>query len=297
MGSPARVLVVDDSPTILKVVSSILARHGYEPSVACDGIAGLEMIERGPKYDIVLLDFVMPRMNGYQFCRELRSNPAHRALPVVLMSAKGDKIRGQFVQQTGAVDAITKPFDARALVAVIEGALVKTAEGRARPVPEGHKMPDEETIAESMSPAEMALQQRQRSTSDVAERIARAVIPAIRTLASSERESEAAVLSAIKAALTPSVIDSLAQTLKNVEVDGSAEVMGGDIGAIPLAEILQVLQMQRQTGVLRVITPVKTSRCRFGRGSSICIPTGWSGRVSDRTLFPPPGQHHSRTVR
>ena len=255
MGSPARVLVVDDSPTILKVVSSILARHGYEPSVACDGIAGLEMIQRGPKYDIVLLDFVMPRMNGYQFCRELRSNPAHRALPVVLMSAKGDKIRGQFVQQTGAVDAITKPFDARALVAVIEGALVKTAEGRARPVPEGHKMPDEETIAESMSPAEMALQQRQRSTSDVAERIARAVIPAIRALASSERESEAAVLSAIKAALTPSVIDSLAQTLKNVEVDGSAEVMGGDIGAIPLAEILQVLQMQRQTGVLRVITP------------------------------------------
>ncbi len=56
------------------------------------------------------------------------------------MSAKGDKIRGQFVQQTGAVDAITKPFDARALVAVIEGALSKTAEGRARPVPEGNKM-------------------------------------------------------------------------------------------------------------------------------------------------------------
>ena len=135
MVSPARVLVVDDSPTILKVVSAILARHGYEPSVARDGLAGIEMIKRGPKFDLVLLDFVMPRMNGYQFCRELRSNPMHRALPVVLMSAKGDKIRGQFVQQTGAVDAITKPFDARALVAVIEGALAKTAEGRARPVP------------------------------------------------------------------------------------------------------------------------------------------------------------------
>src|SRR4026209_3002971 len=118
MGSPARVLVVDDSPTILRVVSAILARHGYEPTVARDGLAGIEIIKKGPKPDIVLLDFVMPRMNGYQFCRELRTREALKELPVVLMSAKGDKIRGQFVQQTGSVDAITKPFDARGLIAV-----------------------------------------------------------------------------------------------------------------------------------------------------------------------------------
>src|SRR5689334_20524930 len=148
MAFPARILVVDDSPTILKVVSSILARHGYEPTIARDGLSGIELLKKGSKFDLVLLDFVMPRMNGYQFCRELRSSPAHRALPVVLMSAKGDKIRGQFVQQTGAVDAITKPFDSRALVAVIEGALAKTAEGRARPVPDGTKMPDEDTRSE-----------------------------------------------------------------------------------------------------------------------------------------------------
>jgi CheY-like chemotaxis protein len=64
---------------------------------------------------LVLLDFVMPRMNGYQFCRELRAKDELKNLPVVLMSAKGDKIRGQFVKQTGAVDAITKPFDAPAV--------------------------------------------------------------------------------------------------------------------------------------------------------------------------------------
>src|SRR5947207_2064437 len=85
----AAVLVVDDSPTILRVVSAILARHGYEPVVARDGLAGIEAIKKGPKPDIVLLDFVMPRMNGYQFCRELRSSSLHRTLPVVLMSAKG----------------------------------------------------------------------------------------------------------------------------------------------------------------------------------------------------------------
>src|SRR5215468_10908157 len=200
MASSARVLVVDDSPTILKVVSAILARNGYEAAVARDGVAGIEMIKRGPKYDLVLLDFVMPRMNGYQFCRELRSTPAHRALPVVLMSAKGDKIRGQFVQQTGAVDAITKPFDARALVAVIEGALAKTAEGRARPVPEAEAMPDEETLAESLRPAQLAKAQRQKTTSDVAYRLAHAIAPGLLALSPSERETEAAILTAVSRA-------------------------------------------------------------------------------------------------
>ena len=246
----ARVLVVDDSPTILKVVSAILARHGYEPAVAKDGLQGIEMIKKGPKYDLVLLDFVMPRMNGYQFCRELRSNPAHRALPVVLMSAKGDKIRGQFVQQTGAVDAITKPFDARALVAVIEGALTKTAEGRARPVPEGAKMPDEDTIAESLRPAQLAKQQRQKTVVDVAQRVAQAVTPALIALTPEGRESEAALMAAVAKAITGDVVDALAASLKDVEsADGQKEVMGGDIAAIPLAEILQ---LQRQSGVVRV---------------------------------------------
>ena len=145
----SRVLVVDDSPTILKVVSAILSRHGFESESARDGLYGIELLKKGARFDIVLLDFVMPRMNGYQFCRELRSNPDHKTLPVVLMSAKGDRIRDQFVQQTGAVDAITKPFDARALVAVIQGALARAAQGKGRRVPEGSEMPlDEESIGD-----------------------------------------------------------------------------------------------------------------------------------------------------
>src|SRR5580693_4956303 len=226
----ARVLVVDDSPTILKVVSAILARHGYEPAVARDGLAGIELIKRGAKVDLVLLDFVMPRMNGYQFCRELRSNPAYRALPVVLMSAKGDKIRGQFVQQTGAVDAITKPFDARALVAVIEGALTKTAEGRARPVPEGAKMPDEDTIAESLRPAQLARQSRLRTAVDVAQRVAQAITPAMMELAPADRANEAAIMATVARAITSDVVDSLAAALKDIEsADGVKELMAGDL--------------------------------------------------------------------
>lgn len=255
MASPARVLVVDDSPTILKVVSAILARNGFEPTVARDGLAGIELIKKGPKYDVVLLDFVMPRMNGYAFCRELRSNPAHRTVPVVLMSAKGDKIRGQFVQQTGAVDAITKPFDARALVAVIEGALSKAAEGRARPVPEGAKMPDEDTIAESVRPSLLARHLLQRAGADVAQQLATVMTPAIMGLSPEARTSEAAVMQAVARAMTSDVVSKLTLSLRDLDAPPEAkEVMSGDVSAIPLAEILQLLQMQRQTGVLRVTT-------------------------------------------
>ena len=190
-------------------------------------------------------------MNGYQFCRELRSNPAHRTLPVVLMSAKGDKIRGQFVQQTGAVDAITKPFDARALVAVIEGALSKTAEGRARPVPEGNKMPDEDTIADSVRPSWAPKQSRMRAAVELAQQIGSLVAPAVISLPERDRANEAAILGAVARAMTNEAIEQLAGTFKEVEAE-SKEVMGGDIAAIPLAEILQVLQMQRQSGVVRI---------------------------------------------
>src|ERR1700735_302823 len=122
---PTRVLVIDDSPTIRKVVSAILARNGYESVAAPDGQSGLDLLGEGGHFDLVLLDFVMPRMNGYQFCRAVRAKEALRGLPIVLMSAKSDRIREQFAHQTAARDAITKPFDAQALVTVIENALYR----------------------------------------------------------------------------------------------------------------------------------------------------------------------------
>ncbi len=157
---PIRVLVVDDSPTIRRVVGAVLERHGFEAVSAPDGQAALDHLVRSTQppvdgepqpapVDVVLVDFVMPRMNGFQLCRAMRQNDQLRTTPVVLMSAKSDRIREHFVQQTGAIDAISKPFDARALVAVIENAIRRTEQWRARGDTAFSSFEDEIEVVES----------------------------------------------------------------------------------------------------------------------------------------------------
>src|ERR1041385_1752461 len=114
-----RVLVIDDSPTITKVVQLVLTKAGYQVDTAPDGEAGLAAV-RASRPDLILLDFVMPKMNGYQFCRELTADAKLRDIPVILMSAKGDQVGERFVKVMGIVDYITKPFSPEAITAVVQ---------------------------------------------------------------------------------------------------------------------------------------------------------------------------------
>lgn len=87
----ARVLVVDDSPTIRKVVSAILTRHGYEAVQAHDGEHALSVLAGSDRFDLALVDFVMPKMTGFEFCKRVRDDDGLRELPVILMSTKADE--------------------------------------------------------------------------------------------------------------------------------------------------------------------------------------------------------------
>jgi DNA-binding response OmpR family regulator len=252
----ARILVVDDSSTIRKVVGAILSAHAYEAVLASDGVEALELLD-SEKVDLVLLDFVMPRMNGYQFCRELRAHPQHRSLPVVLMSAKGDKIRGQFVQQTGAIDAITKPFDARGLIAVVEGALKKQEEGRQRPVPEASAMLDEAALERpSRTQSEAPGFQRPEAREEIAAALEQILGPELPRLEGDTLQA------AFLRALTPDALGSLAALWRVLDFGvNTREVLAGDISVISIAEVLQLLDLQRQSGTL----------CIFGRKSEITL--------------------------
>lgn len=117
-----RVLVVDDSATIRRIVSLILGEAGYSVATAPDGAEALERVQR-ERFDVVLVDFVMPRLNGFQFAQALRSIASLREVPVVLMSARAEVIAERFIANTGAVGWLAKPFSPDALLACVADAI------------------------------------------------------------------------------------------------------------------------------------------------------------------------------
>lgn len=240
-----RILVVDDSPTIRRVVSTILERHGYEPALASDGQDAMNVLSSGEvKADLVLVDFVMPRMNGYQFCRALRSHAELAMTPVVLMSAKGDRIRDQFVQQTGAIDAITKPFDAQALVAVVENALRRVNSGRASSA----RLPDLEPEEPAAGPLELETR-RTHVAQIVATKLAHVVA---RVLSDKPGASPGEVAALLTERLVSEALLEMVEAVRDVagERDDPTSILAGDLGVVPIGAILQLLQVENQSGVL-----------------------------------------------
>lgn len=112
------VLVVDDSPTIRKVVELTLKREQIRVLGAADGLAALAMIA-DEKPDLVLLDIMLPRMDGYQICQIIRRNKEYKKLPVIMLSGKDglfDRVRGRIA---GSTEYVTKPFDPAELVRIV----------------------------------------------------------------------------------------------------------------------------------------------------------------------------------
>jgi CheY-like chemotaxis protein len=126
------ILVVDDSPTILKLVQLVLTKANYRVATAPSGEAGLAAaLEDRP--DLVLLDHFMPGMNGHAACKALGDDPQTRSVPVILMSAKGEEVEPRFRQLSNVVDAISKPFTPEALLTVVAHGLDRGRAGAAAP--------------------------------------------------------------------------------------------------------------------------------------------------------------------
>lgn len=112
-----RVLVVEDTEASRRLIGAFLAAAGIRQVVfACDGVEGLEKAEEFEP-DLVILDIMMPRMDGFEVCRQLRANPKYRRLPILVQTALGSPEERTSVFRAGATDLVTKPIHGPELIA------------------------------------------------------------------------------------------------------------------------------------------------------------------------------------
>jgi DNA-binding response OmpR family regulator len=105
-----RILVVDDEKEIVKNLCMALEMKDYETLSAFDGQEALE-VARKEKPDLILLDILMPKLNGYQVCRELKNDEATKSIPIVIVTVKSQESDRFWGKETGADDYMTKPID------------------------------------------------------------------------------------------------------------------------------------------------------------------------------------------
>lgn len=119
MAAGARILICDDDPAILRVLQVNLEVEGYETLLAHHGEEALK-IAGTEKPDLIILDIMMPRMDGYQTCDALKADPETKSIPVVFLSAKAQDSDIEKGKSYEVEDYITKPFDPDTLIEVVE---------------------------------------------------------------------------------------------------------------------------------------------------------------------------------
>lgn len=110
-----RVLIAEDEPNIVESLSFVLGREGFEVSAVLDGQAALERLRTDPP-DMLILDVMLPRVNGFEVLKQAKSDPTLRSIPVIVLTAKGQAHDRRMAEELGVDGFMTKPFSNREIV-------------------------------------------------------------------------------------------------------------------------------------------------------------------------------------
>ena len=124
-----RVLIVDDDPDIVRLVSYNLSHAGYDVRSATTGRAALDLVQKQPP-DLVVLDVMLPDVDGLEVCRTLRQHAPTRRIPILMLTARGEEIDRVVGFELGADDYVSKPFSPRELVLRVKSILRRSGTGR-----------------------------------------------------------------------------------------------------------------------------------------------------------------------
>lgn len=227
--SRGNVVVIDDSATVRKLAEVVLKENGYNVYTAEDGEKGLDIAQKVSP-SLILVDFVMPKMNGYQFCKLARKTPSLKDVPIILITAKGEAVGEKFTEEFGVVDYFIKPFQPEELVEKVNSILSpeKELEGVAEVVEET------EVLTES------------------------AVEETIDRLLSRYLYKELPVL----------IQRTLSDILKHSGVvKTSSIILSGDLSDFSVSDLLQLLDTTKATGKLSLYSPLMTAEIYFDKGN------------------------------
>ncbi len=249
----ARILIVDDEDLVRNRVVRLLTENGHEVFEATDGLDGLARIhEHNP--DLVIVDFIMPKMNGFQFCASLRAIAKHKETPVVLLSVRTDSVGTSFIDRFNVRDAISKPFENEALLAVIDNVIQsETPQARTQRTKRG-PLKDVFSMNKQLFPSD--------PLSVEASRITDIILHKNPDLQSKKEDITHALIDGMND-IRPS--EDLESVPGGEDGDGSPALVG-NVSAIPLSNVVQLLSIQRQSGILDVVSYNSTASVQFSRG-------------------------------
>jgi CheY-like chemotaxis protein len=216
-----KILDIDDSPTVQRLIEMILTTQGYQVVLASDGEEGVAKA-RSERPAVILVDFVMPKMNGFQVCKALKDDPEFRDTPIILVTSKGDKVGSKFVDVLGITEYFTKPFQPEELLAKIREVIDKKKQ---TPLPA-------KTPAQAPRPAAVS-----------------AGSP------TAPGGIESMVRSIVEQALNEFVQNTLPEMIQKAVAKvqpGAGAGMQGNLASVPIVEVMQMLGLQRQTGRLAI---------------------------------------------
>jgi len=234
-----KILNIDDSPTVQRLIEMILSSQGYQVVLASDGEEGIEKA-KSERPALILVDFVMPKMNGYQVCKVLKDDPEFRDTPIILVTSKGDKVGSKFVDVLGISEYFTKPFQPEELLAKIREVLDKKAQ--------------EAAVAAAAKAEATAAAAAAKTRPTLAAAPFRSRVEAAPAPAPVSDDLQVQITAIVKRILDDFVSKALPDIIRK-EL-GKGPVVGGDVAihgnlaAFRIVELLQMLSLQRQSGRL-----------------------------------------------
>ena len=119
------ILLVDDEPDLVELVSQRLQATGYDVMTACDGQQALDQVKK-KRPDLIILDLMLPKLDGYKVCRLLKFDERYKRIPILIFTARAQEEDIKLATECGADEYLTKPFEAKILLEKLKGLLTAT---------------------------------------------------------------------------------------------------------------------------------------------------------------------------